>query len=75
MENNQRYNAVKTNNVNLDDVERLRIFGVDISANPKWNQDINDIANKVARKFGFLNRCRKYFKAVIENKSLLKLFL
>ncbi len=41
--------TIKLNIVEFKDVDRLRIVEVYISSNLKWNQYINNIANKATR--------------------------
>ena len=47
----------------LKDVDSVRILGVDISSNLKWNSHILGIAKAASKKLGFLSRCRKFFKS------------
>lgn len=43
----------------LENMDKHRIFGVDKLSNLIWNEHFNDIANKTAKKLGFLNWCLK----------------
>jgi hypothetical protein len=56
-------NHVKINDVPIKAVDNVRILGVDLCSNLKWNAHVLGIAKGAAKKLGFLNRCRKYFNS------------
>jgi len=43
--------------------DSIRLLGVQISNNLKWNEHIMSLAKSASRKLGFLNRCRRFFKS------------
>ena len=53
--------SININGNRVKEYEKVRLLGVDVCSNLKWNEHITQLATNAAKKLGFLNRCRKFF--------------
>lgn len=60
-------------NLHINTVDQQRMLRVDISSNLKWNDHMNDISSRAAKKLEFLNHYRIF--RILSSSTDLKLLV